>query len=682
MAIVKRLDVLLSGDASPYVKEMQKAGAATTDLQKTVAGVDLSKGLAAPDLSNGIKADARKVGGIIASLRRELDKVSGADDLGSKVVDLERLGGSPAQVQFARSMVAQIEERKESMAAAAKAERDAAAAEKERQRQAAADAVRADQARDLYVANEMRRTQQLNAARRQSQQGAGGTMKGDAAEALGTIERLKRVLGGRGSAKDILEIAAGTGPVIALTMAGRMLSDMTGKAIELRDAFRDGAKSAGGVADELMRSVPILGQLYSTGRNLRELWLDENGAVKKIADETARINARTDLMQLHLKAFKEDARELASLAKEIGDHFATMGLSGPKMDAARAKIDTRDQLEEISKAKAKALIEDAAVTTAKGNLKTAIDDQRAFRPNVVPGDLPLDKREYIAANPERAASVLAEYQAIRNQQAKDLQDKVNQARADLKKETDRINGTALLKGLMVRGRGFADTTVANVSDFIDRHLGNLGVQQARDAEARDRQRQQDQIGWDSTFKAIERDESMSLGRRLQARLAFIDKLDKSGSLEKVEAARMRAEAQDDLDASAAQIKALAMTPSDRLAKRVDDLRDLLTAGKIDAREFDVGVGAARRDIFGDHRADAVGGYRMSAPIIAEDLAMRVPGFQSGGTEAVKSPEEKTAAALKELQGDFKRAVSFLQLLYQGLVTNTGGSGPFATATIP
>jgi hypothetical protein len=39
----------------------------------------------------------------------------------------------------------------------------------------------------------------------------------------------------------------------------------------LRDAFRDGSKSAGQITDELLRGLPIIGNLWATGRNIKDL---------------------------------------------------------------------------------------------------------------------------------------------------------------------------------------------------------------------------------------------------------------------------------------------------------------------------------------------------------------------------------------------------------------------------
>jgi hypothetical protein len=77
---------------------------------------------------------------------------------------------------------------------------------------------------------------------------------------------------GRGSEFGMLtQSLRGAGPLLGLTLAGRELAAITDQAIHLRDAFRDGSKSAGQITDELLRGLPIIGNLWATGRNIKDL---------------------------------------------------------------------------------------------------------------------------------------------------------------------------------------------------------------------------------------------------------------------------------------------------------------------------------------------------------------------------------------------------------------------------
>jgi hypothetical protein len=140
----------------------------------------------------------------------------------------------------------------------------------------------------------------------------------------GILESLKNAFGGRSDLKDVTEILVGGGAVAGLSLAGRVLNDMTGKAIELRDAFSDGSKSAGEVADELIRSLPVLGNIFSAGQNIRELFTGERAEIARINADAAVITASIDAQAASWKKNVDAAARLAEIVERLrgsGDPF-------------------------------------------------------------------------------------------------------------------------------------------------------------------------------------------------------------------------------------------------------------------------------------------------------------------------------------------------------------------------
>src|SRR5687768_13054199 len=103
----------------------------------------------------------------------------------------------------------------------------------------------------------------------------------------GTLKRLKGQFGEESALGNIGKLLTGAGAVAGITLIGRALSDASAKAVELKDAFNAGTIGAGELADQLARSVPILGQLYTAGRNLRELFTGEQALTNAILAEAA-----------------------------------------------------------------------------------------------------------------------------------------------------------------------------------------------------------------------------------------------------------------------------------------------------------------------------------------------------------------------------------------------------------
>jgi len=78
------------------------------------------------------------------------------------------------------------------------------------------------------------------------------------------MDRLKSNLGGRGPRKDAFELFVGGGAIAGVGFALRMQADLVRKLDETSEAYMRGEKSAASFANELARSVPILGSIQTT----------------------------------------------------------------------------------------------------------------------------------------------------------------------------------------------------------------------------------------------------------------------------------------------------------------------------------------------------------------------------------------------------------------------------------
>jgi hypothetical protein len=203
----------------------------------------------------------------------------------------------------------------------------------------------------------------------------------EAGEAQGRtwLESLKRTLGGRSDLKDIVELFRGAGPVAGIALAGRALNDMSSAAVEIKNDLNSGAMSLGEASEKIMATLPIFGQYWQAGRNIRELFTGENAAeAKALAAQTQRLGeaqrARGAMAQLrlspqeirdaNLKAYQEvsmsgktdrESRRLEDLyakqaeAREITDKFDKLLPSLAPQDRWRVEEQKLQQLEALER---------------------------------------------------------------------------------------------------------------------------------------------------------------------------------------------------------------------------------------------------------------------------------------------------------------------------------------------
>lgn len=112
-----------------------------------------------------------------------------------------------------------------------------------------------------------------------------------------------------------LELLGGGAAAIGIDFAADQVSKLADGITKIRGMVANGA-GAGEIADQLARSLPIVGDLWTAGRKLRDSWTGE-------ADEIAAINKEAERMlkiyDMRLEASRKEREELHRFAQEQKD---------------------------------------------------------------------------------------------------------------------------------------------------------------------------------------------------------------------------------------------------------------------------------------------------------------------------------------------------------------------------
>jgi hypothetical protein len=154
----------------------------------------------------------------------------------------------------------------------------------------------------------------------------------------GFLESLKRTLGGRSGAKDVIELLRGAGPVAAVALAARTLGDMGASAKSLADQFYSGSINSREMSLELAKSIPIIGQIVRFGEGL-DAWL--GNSVKKAAELKAEMAA--------IAAAQERGNRVASIVGPINDAAGFIGATPDQVSLTRAEQDADQRRRNIAR---------------------------------------------------------------------------------------------------------------------------------------------------------------------------------------------------------------------------------------------------------------------------------------------------------------------------------------------
>lgn len=240
--------------------------------------------------------------------------------------------------------------------------------------------------------------------------------------------------GGRGSSIGQLgQLLRGAGAVAGITILTRELAAATGKAADLATQLRLGKISGGEFAEQMAASVPILGQAWQAGRNIREIITGENAELEKqiaLLDAIARANnAVADANEERLKGDK--ARTIDNQRTLDEANSANLRTSGNSTGASVSDLNAR--FNEEYRAKKKALDDEYKKEIGLAENAKRIGEQTGDQ-NAIMGatkllqSLPQKQREEQAKLLESLSALYdAKYNEIINKELNELNFKASQA---------------------------------------------------------------------------------------------------------------------------------------------------------------------------------------------------------------------------------------------------------------
>lgn len=152
---------------------------------------------------------------------------------------------------------------------------------------------------------------------------------------------------------------------LALELSGKLLADVTSKAVELRDAFHDGSKSASEIALELGKTVPIYGHFFSAGENINELLTHQKANIKELNAEMERGVQLSDARLAVERKMQEVRKASRDYARDVNNQMSLIGMVDP--EATHEKL--RQQ-------------RDNAIKAAEEKYKNPTEEENALRPKL------------------------------------------------------------------------------------------------------------------------------------------------------------------------------------------------------------------------------------------------------------------------------------------------------------
>lgn len=188
------------------------------------------------------------------------------------------------------------------------------------------------------------------------------------------IENLKSEVGRSSAAHELIEIFRGAGPAIAIGLAAHETKELAEGFEKAVDEFREGKITTGEMADQLARSIPILGDIYSAGRAIREIFTGEEAAIAAINEQAERLDKLLD-------SNRDKARELAAYFRQTAEHRYELG---PTLSPT-----AKDQLSNSDALRDKTLSENQDFHKTRGDLgaelskaQAAARDEQAYIENL------------------------------------------------------------------------------------------------------------------------------------------------------------------------------------------------------------------------------------------------------------------------------------------------------------
>jgi hypothetical protein len=178
------------------------------------------------------------------------------------------------------------------------------------------------------------------------------------------LKNLKSQLGARSSLGQIGKIAVGGGAVAGLTLIANAIGGAAKEAKELRDQFRNGTISAGEMKEKMIEAVPVFGQVWAAGQQIRELLssfpslansafgkligLDQIADAEKINREEAARKVLLDYQGESIERAKKSLREQQEILRGINSTTGGIGKQGYDKEKYDAQVEAQNKLASLS----------------------------------------------------------------------------------------------------------------------------------------------------------------------------------------------------------------------------------------------------------------------------------------------------------------------------------------------
>ena len=135
--------------------------------------------------------------------------------------------------------------------------------------------------------------------------------------------------GGLSGAADFGLSALGIGgAAIGIQFAGTALKNVATSLQEIRDLSKDVSKDWTDIADKLGRSVPVFGEVFAAGREIRELFTGTRAEIEKINAETKAMTAYQDAVTTRVKLQKDAYAEMSKIVTDLQRKLQISGAGG------------------------------------------------------------------------------------------------------------------------------------------------------------------------------------------------------------------------------------------------------------------------------------------------------------------------------------------------------------------
>lgn len=163
----------------------------------------------------------------------------------------------------------------------------------------------------------------------------------------GILERLNKSFGRGSGVMEWAHLFDGGGPIRGLSLATKEFEEMTKRSLEFKKELDDGAISSFQFANELAKSIPILGEIIGAGENLNELFTGDNAAIQRAKDLSKALDDARIHMQETFKAGQQSAQDMLDIVDKLRVDIDLIGATPADKKLADVAGDLGSKLSEV-----------------------------------------------------------------------------------------------------------------------------------------------------------------------------------------------------------------------------------------------------------------------------------------------------------------------------------------------